>query len=199
MAAPLQLPFIFMIRYFTGKAMITPAFLLTYYTCCTIQVALMLYIGYGFVHLLWKWGFNPDNNSIPILTALADLMGSSLFALGFLFLYSIQDPNAFNDDGPLPPFPWHSNNSTLNATMMSIPMLNSTMMGNPLLNATMPNTTASTMSSTSGLLESFVGNLTQADNFTNAPYATTTSITTIASTLVSLLANSTQSPFSVLN
>jgi hypothetical protein len=54
----------------------------------------MLYLGYVFVHLLWRLGFNPDNNSIPILTALADLLGSLLFAGGFLFLRSLQDPNA---------------------------------------------------------------------------------------------------------
>ena len=170
MAAPLQLPFIFIIRYFTAKAMITPAFLLTYYVCCTVQVALMLYLGYMLVHLLWKCGFNPDNNSIPILTALADLMGSSLFALGFLFLYSIQDPNAFNDDGPLP---WRPHNTTMLNTTASIAAISST----PLAN-----------------LGSFVGNLTNS-NFTSAPETTTT----LASTLASLLANSTLSPLSVLN
>lgn len=58
------------------------------------KVILMLYLGYVFVHLLWRIGFNPDNNSIPILTALADLLGSLLFAVGFLFLESIHDPNA---------------------------------------------------------------------------------------------------------
>lgn len=54
----------------------------------------MLYLGYVFVHFLWKLGFNPDNNSIPILTALADLFGSLMFAGGFLFLSTLQDPNA---------------------------------------------------------------------------------------------------------
>ena len=174
MAAPLQLPFIFMIRYHTGKAIITPAFLLTYYVCCTVQVALMLYLGYMLVHLLWKFGFNPDNNSIPILTALADLMGSALFAMGFLFLYSIQDPNAFNDEIPLPWHP-HNNATMLNATLLNPPMLN---------------TSFATMSSTLAPLAdlgTFVGNLT---NFTSVPDATTT----IASTLATFLANSTRSP-----
>lgn len=169
MAAPLQLPFIFMIKYITGKAIITPAFVITYYCCCTVQVALMLYLGYMFVHLLWKWGFNPDNNSIPILTALADLMGSSLFALGFLFLYSIQDSNAFNDDLPV------------------------------MANATTTAASIAAMSSTtlSPLGQSFLGNLTHS-NLTTTPAADAT-MTTIASTLVSLVANSTLSPIPVLN
>lgn len=168
MAAPLQLPFIFMIKYITGKATITAGFVLTYYVCCTVQVALMLYLGYMFVHLLWKCGFNPDNNSIPILTALADLMGSSLFALGFLFLYSIRDSNAINDVIPV------------------------------LQNSTTTSTTASIASSTtlSPLEQSFFGNLTHG-NLTTTPAADATM--TIASTLVSLVTNSTLSPFSVLN
>lgn len=166
MAAPLQLPFIFMIRYHIGKAIITPAFLLTYYFCCTVQVTLMLYLGYMLVHLLWKFGFNPDNNSIPILTALADLMGSALFAMGFLFLYSIQDPNAFNDDIPLP---WRPHN---NATM---------------LNPSVLNMTASMSSGPLADLGTSVGNLTHTSVM---PDVTTTT----ASTLASLLANSTRSP-----
>lgn len=56
----------------------------------------------------------------------ADLIGSSLFALGFLFLNSIQDPNALDDEIGLTLNQTMS--STLNATMNSLSnlMINST-------------------------------------------------------------------------
>lgn len=38
---------------------------------------------------MWKWKIDPDNSSIPYLTALGDLLGSSLLALAFIFLLSI--------------------------------------------------------------------------------------------------------------
>ncbi|RWS04494.1 solute carrier family 41 member 1-like protein [Dinothrombium tinctorium] len=94
MAGPLQLPFVILIRFVTQRAILTPQFVVTYYVCCTIQVIVMLYIGYCFVHFLWRFGFNPDNSAIPILTALADLLGSIFLACGFLVLNAINDPNA---------------------------------------------------------------------------------------------------------
>jgi len=38
---------------------------------------------------MWRWKIDPDNSTIPYLTALGDLLGSSLLALAFLFLRSI--------------------------------------------------------------------------------------------------------------
>ncbi|RWS30668.1 solute carrier family 41 member 1-like protein [Leptotrombidium deliense] len=98
MAGPLQLPFVIIIRFITQRAILTPQFVVTYYVCCTLQVFIMLYIGYCFVHILWRLGFNPDNSAIPILTALADLLGSIFLACGFLFLQAINDPNALITD-----------------------------------------------------------------------------------------------------
>lgn len=50
---------------------------------------LLLYIGHVIVHAMWKWKIDPDNSSIPYLTALGDLLGSSLLGLAFLFLLHI--------------------------------------------------------------------------------------------------------------
>lgn len=50
---------------------------------------LLLYIAHIIVHSMWKWKIDPDNSSIPYLTALGDLLGSSLLALAFLFLLSV--------------------------------------------------------------------------------------------------------------
>lgn len=38
---------------------------------------------------MWKWKIDPDNSSIPYLTALGDLLGSSLLGIAFLFLLYI--------------------------------------------------------------------------------------------------------------
>jgi solute carrier family 41 len=41
---------------------------------------------------MWKWKIDPDNATIPYLTSLGDLLGSSLLALAFLFLQNIGHP-----------------------------------------------------------------------------------------------------------
>jgi len=132
-AGPLQIPYVVCIRYITGNATITPAFLITYYICCTVQVAVILYLGYMFVHFLWKLGYNPDNNAIPILTACADLIGSALFATGFQFLASIQDPNSFNDPDM----------SLLNQTNQTIASTVSSQLFNSTINSTIDSTIVS--------------------------------------------------------
>lgn len=50
---------------------------------------LLLYIAHIIVHAMWKRKIDPDNSSIPYLTALGDLLGSCLLAVAFLFLLSI--------------------------------------------------------------------------------------------------------------
>lgn len=50
---------------------------------------LLLYIAHIIVHAMWKWKIDPDNSSIPYLTALGDLLGSSLLGIAFLFLLHI--------------------------------------------------------------------------------------------------------------
>lgn len=59
---------------------------------------LLLYIAHIIVHAMWKWKIDPDNSSIPYLTALGDLLGSSLLALAFIFLMSIDKEYGVNLD-----------------------------------------------------------------------------------------------------
>lgn len=40
---------------------------------------------------MWKRKIDPDNSAIPYLTSLGDLLGISLLAIGFQFLYLIGD------------------------------------------------------------------------------------------------------------
>ncbi len=43
---------------------------------------------------MWSYGINPDNASIPILTALGDLLGSAFLLAVFIILEKTNDPNA---------------------------------------------------------------------------------------------------------
>uniref|UniRef100_A0A914DWL3 SLC41A/MgtE integral membrane domain-containing protein n=1 Tax=Acrobeloides nanus TaxID=290746 RepID=A0A914DWL3_9BILA len=61
-------------------------FLFLYLVVGAIQVALLLYFCQFLSRLIWKMKFNPDNNSIPILTALGDLLGSILLLVVFSIL-----------------------------------------------------------------------------------------------------------------
>ncbi len=55
---------------------------------------MLLYIANWLVHYLWKTGRDPDNFSIPYLTAMGDLLGTGLLALAFQLLYVIGDRDA---------------------------------------------------------------------------------------------------------
>ncbi|PAV90203.1 hypothetical protein WR25_17248 [Diploscapter pachys] len=52
-----------------------------------VQVSLLLYICQFFARILWLIRMNPDNNTIPIMTALGDLFGSALL-LGLFVVMS---------------------------------------------------------------------------------------------------------------
>jgi solute carrier family 41 len=47
----------------------------------------LLYVGKLLVFWLWRRKIDPDNSAIPFLTALGDLLGTSLLALAFHLLY----------------------------------------------------------------------------------------------------------------
>lgn len=40
---------------------------------------------------MWKRGIDPDNSAIPYLTSMGDLLGISLLAVAFQFLYMVGD------------------------------------------------------------------------------------------------------------
>ncbi|KFO19623.1 Solute carrier family 41 member 1 [Fukomys damarensis] len=54
-------------------------------------VLILLYIADWMVHWMWGRGLDPDNFSIPYLTALGDLLGTGLLALSFHVLWLIGD------------------------------------------------------------------------------------------------------------
>ncbi|XP_068159416.1 solute carrier family 41 member 3 isoform X2 [Drosophila tropicalis] len=90
MSIPGNVLFIFVADYINmNTSTISWVFVLSYLTASLIQVMLLLYIAHIIVHAMWKWKIDPDNSSIPYLTALGDLLGSSLLALAWLFTMSV--------------------------------------------------------------------------------------------------------------
>lgn len=92
MSVPGHILFVYMISLLKGgSTSLTPLFLFTYVSAALIQVFLLLYIAYCMVQWMWRRRIDPDNSAIPYLTALGDLLGTSLLALAFVFLFYVGD------------------------------------------------------------------------------------------------------------
>ncbi|EFA12803.1 Solute carrier family 41 member 1-like Protein [Tribolium castaneum] len=91
MMIPGQAVFLFVadLIYNEGVSCVEPAFALTYIGVSLIQIMLLLYIAHIIIHTMWRFKMDPDNSAIPYLTALGDLLGSSLLLLAFMFLREI--------------------------------------------------------------------------------------------------------------
>ncbi|XP_008170926.2 solute carrier family 41 member 1 [Chrysemys picta bellii] len=74
-----------------GHTTLTLIFVVFYMTAALLQVLILLYIADWMVHWMWGRGLDPDNFSIPYLTALGDLLGTGLLALSFHVLWLIGD------------------------------------------------------------------------------------------------------------
>lgn len=91
LVVPGHLVFLFTIKTLQGgHAPITPSFICCYLCAALIQVALLLYTADVMVRFMWRRGLDPDNFSIPYLTALGDLLGTSLLALCFHLVFLLQ-------------------------------------------------------------------------------------------------------------
>ncbi|KAK3574865.1 hypothetical protein QTP86_018326 [Hemibagrus guttatus] len=66
-----------------GHTAMTAAFVCCYLCAALLQVLILLYVADVLVWLIWRRGLDPDNYSIPYLTALGDLLGTGLLALTF--------------------------------------------------------------------------------------------------------------------
>lgn len=72
-----------------GHAVLTPTFVTCYLSAALLQVVILLYVASAMVQWLWQRGLDPDNFSIPYLTALGDLLGTGLLALSFRLLLAV--------------------------------------------------------------------------------------------------------------
>ncbi|KAI3357197.1 hypothetical protein L3Q82_015654 [Scortum barcoo] len=66
-----------------GEAPVTVAFTICYLCAALLQVAILLYIADLIIRVMWRLNMDPDNFSIPYLTALGDLLGTGFLALCF--------------------------------------------------------------------------------------------------------------------
>nr|XP_034189199.1 solute carrier family 41 member 1-like isoform X2 [Osmia lignaria] len=95
MVIPGHIIFIYLINYMKdGNASLTPLFVFVYLCAAMLQVAALLYIAYIMIHWMWKRKIDPDNSAIPYLTAMGDLLGISLLAIAFQFLYLVGDQDS---------------------------------------------------------------------------------------------------------
>ncbi|CRK87752.1 CLUMA_CG001554, isoform A [Clunio marinus] len=90
MSIPGQFLFIFIADYIhQSRSTIGIPFILTYLSFSSIQLMLLLFIAHILIHAMWRFKIDPDTASIPYLTALGDLLGSSLLMAAFAFLRAI--------------------------------------------------------------------------------------------------------------
>ncbi|KAJ8371345.1 hypothetical protein SKAU_G00113730 [Synaphobranchus kaupii] len=77
-----------------GHTTVTSIFIGFYMAAALLQVLVLLYFADWMVHWMWGRGMDPDNFSIPYLTALGDLLGTGFLALCFHILWLIGDRDA---------------------------------------------------------------------------------------------------------
>ncbi|KAI9546712.1 hypothetical protein NQZ68_024610 [Dissostichus eleginoides] len=81
---PGHLLFLFTIHLLQGGHIaMTTTFIICYLCAALLQVVILLNVAGLMVRWLWRRGLDPDNFSIPYLTALGDLLGTGFLALSF--------------------------------------------------------------------------------------------------------------------
>ncbi|XP_063797268.1 solute carrier family 41 member 3 isoform X1 [Pseudophryne corroboree] len=70
-----------------GHASLTAPFIAFYLVAALLQVSVLLYIADLIVRFMWRRGLDPDNFSIPYLTALGDLLGTGFLAICFRLVW----------------------------------------------------------------------------------------------------------------
>ncbi|XP_034230964.1 solute carrier family 41 member 1-like isoform X3 [Thrips palmi] len=65
---------------------ITFEFMVAYLVVVLLQVMIILYLTHLLAHFMWRRKLDPDNSTIPYLTACADLLGTILLACAFMLL-----------------------------------------------------------------------------------------------------------------
>ncbi|KAM9444327.1 solute carrier family 41 member 1-like [Clarias gariepinus] len=92
LVAPGHLVFLYTINLLRpGHVSLTWIFITVYLTAALLQVMILLYLADCMVQWMWKKGMDPDNCSIPYLTALGDLLGTGLLALCFYILWTVSN------------------------------------------------------------------------------------------------------------
>ncbi|KFO89513.1 Solute carrier family 41 member 1, partial [Buceros rhinoceros silvestris] len=72
-----------------GHTSLSFTFVMFYLTAALLQVGILLYVADLIVRLMWRKALDPDNFSIPYLTALGDLLGTGFLAVCFRLVWLI--------------------------------------------------------------------------------------------------------------
>ncbi|XP_074691734.1 solute carrier family 41 member 3 isoform X3 [Strix aluco] len=72
-----------------GHTSLSFTFVMLYLTAALLQVGILLYVADLIVHLMWRKALDPDNFSIPYLTALGDLLGTGFLAVCFRLVWLV--------------------------------------------------------------------------------------------------------------
>ncbi|XP_053325428.1 solute carrier family 41 member 3 isoform X2 [Spea bombifrons] len=88
LVVPGHLVFLYTIYFLQGgHASLTTLFVTFYLAAALLQVGTLLYLADLIVRFMWRKGLDPDNFSIPYLTALGDLLGTGFLALCFRLVW----------------------------------------------------------------------------------------------------------------
>ncbi|KAJ6611227.1 hypothetical protein lerEdw1_015218 [Lerista edwardsae] len=94
LVVPGHLLFLYTIHIFeAGHTRFSFSFVMFYLTAALLQVVILLYVADLIVRLMWRKGLDPDNFSIPYLTALGDLLGTGFLAVCFHTEWLVSGPN----------------------------------------------------------------------------------------------------------
>ncbi|RWS24894.1 solute carrier-like protein [Leptotrombidium deliense] len=85
MALPSHLLYLFVITLIQGSQT-TAYFVIMYISVALLQLLILLYFTRILVFCLWKLKMDPDDSSIPILTAIGDVLGVALLTIAFYLL-----------------------------------------------------------------------------------------------------------------
>lgn len=87
LSVPGQVIFIFLAD-FIHQSTITIGFffVVSYMAITLVQIMILLLIAHTIIHAFWRFKIDPDTASIPYLTSISDLLGSSLLLGAFYFL-----------------------------------------------------------------------------------------------------------------
>ncbi|XP_058499108.1 solute carrier family 41 member 1 isoform X1 [Solea solea] len=84
LVVPGHLVFLYAISLLQGEeAPISVAFTICYLCAALLQVTILLYVADLIVRFMWRRSLDPDNFSIPYLTAMGDLLGTGFLAMCF--------------------------------------------------------------------------------------------------------------------
>lgn len=80
-------------KFNAGHTTLTPSFYALYLSAAFVQIWILLCCAHWMVFAMWRGGIDPDNASIPYLTALGDFLGGALLLTAFEILFQTDGEN----------------------------------------------------------------------------------------------------------